>query len=239
MSTSPDPPLALELTDVTKQYGALRPLRIRSLAIRRGERVAITGVDGPAAEVFVNLVTGAALPDEGRVAVFGKSTAEIPDGDAWLASLDRFGIVSPRAVLLEGATLAQNLAMPFTLAIDPIPADVRATVERLAEECGLPPASLESRAGEMSPALLARVHVARAIALGPALLLLEHPTAAVPEAERQAFAADVARICEARSQTLVAVTMDREFAGAAAERALALQPATGVLKPLERRRWFW
>jgi ABC-type lipoprotein export system ATPase subunit len=239
MTTSSPPALALELTDVIKQYGSLRPLRVRKLAIHRGERVAITGLDGPAAEVFVNLVTGASLPDEGRVIVCGRSTAEIANGDDWLASLDRFGIVSPRAVLLEGATLAQNLAMPFTLAIDPIPAEVRAAVERLADECGLPAAALDRHAGDAPAALLARVHVARAIALAPALLVLEHPTAAVPEPDRPAFAADVARVCKARSQTLVAVTLDREFAAAAAERALALQPATGVLKPLDRRRWFW
>ena len=65
-------------------------------------------------------MTGASLPDEGDVRVFGRSTAAVSDGDEWLASLDRFGIVSERAVLLEGATLMQNLALPFALDIDPV-----------------------------------------------------------------------------------------------------------------------
>jgi len=43
------------------------------------------------------------------------------DERAWLASLDRFGIISPRAVLLTHSTLAQNLAIPFTLEIEPVP----------------------------------------------------------------------------------------------------------------------
>ena len=60
-------------------------------------------------------------PTKGEVLVRDHSTAAIADGDEWLASLDRFGIVSPRAVLLDAATLLQNLAMPFTLDIDPIP----------------------------------------------------------------------------------------------------------------------
>ena len=46
-----------------------------------------------------------------------RPTSAITDGDEWLASLDRFGIVSPRAVLIESATIQQNLAMPFTLQI--------------------------------------------------------------------------------------------------------------------------
>ncbi len=105
----------LQITGVQKRYQSLRPLRIQELTIAAGERVAVSGFDAGAAEVLVNLVTGASLPDEGEVRVLGHRTADIVDGDEWLASLDRFGIVSPRGVLLEGATLEQNLAMPFTL----------------------------------------------------------------------------------------------------------------------------
>ena len=53
--------------------------------------------------------------------MLGRDTADITSGDDWLASLDRFGIVSPRAVLIEAATIEENLAMPFILQIDPIP----------------------------------------------------------------------------------------------------------------------
>ena len=83
------------------------------------------GLDAGAAEVLVNLVTGAGVADRGTVCVQGRNNAEIANGDEWLESLDRFGIVSERAVLLEGATLEQNLAMPFTLQIDPVAPDDR------------------------------------------------------------------------------------------------------------------
>jgi ABC-type lipoprotein export system ATPase subunit len=238
VSGTPDGAAVLEITGVSRGYSGLRPLRLRALSVARGERVAISGLDGAAAEVLVNLVTGASLPDAGQVRVLGQNTADIVDGDKWLASLDRFGIMSPRGVLLEGATLAQNLAMPFTLEIDPVPPDTRAAVDTLAEECGIPRGSLEDKTGESSPAIRARVHFARAIALGPMLLVMEHPTATIPDADRQAFAADVVRACEARSQTLLAITLDQEFATAVAHRALALQPATGALAPLGRRRWW-
>jgi ABC-type lipoprotein export system ATPase subunit len=229
----------LEMTGVTKQYAGLRPLRITSLTVGRGERIAISGLDAGAAEVFVNLATGASLPDAGQVVVLGQTTAAIANGDEWLTSLDRFGIMSPRAVLLEAATALQNLAMPFTLAIDEIPLDVLGRIESLAGACGIPADALQQPVGAAPPAIVARVHFGRAIALDPDVLILEHPTAAIPEAERAAFAADVARVCEARSQTLVAVTMDKEFASAVAHRALALHPATGALSPLKRRGWFW
>src|SRR5207244_2048884 len=80
-----------------------------------GEHVALVGLDPIASEVFVNLLTGATLPESGDVRVFGRPTSAIADSDDWLATVDRFGIVSERAVLLDQLTILQNLAMPFTL----------------------------------------------------------------------------------------------------------------------------
>jgi ABC-type transporter Mla maintaining outer membrane lipid asymmetry ATPase subunit MlaF len=115
----------LDLADVSMSYGGLRPLRIQRLTVSACEHVALIGLDQPMAEVFVNLVTGATLPERGQVTVFGQSTAAIVDGADWLALVDRFGIVSERAVLLDALTVLQNLAVPFTLDIEPLPARVR------------------------------------------------------------------------------------------------------------------
>jgi ABC-type transporter Mla maintaining outer membrane lipid asymmetry ATPase subunit MlaF len=231
------PPPVLEIRDLAKAYGGLRPLRIRHLVVAAGERVAVRGIDAPAAELLVNLVTGASLADQGDVRIDGRSTAEIADGDAWLASLDRFGLVSSRAVLLDGATLAQNLAMPFTLDIDPVPGDVRERVMALAIECGLGETWLDRPAGDLPPDLRVRAHLGRAVALGPRLLVVEHPTAEVPPAARGALAADLARVAEIRRLAALIVTMDDAFAAAAAHRALQLDPATGHVKPVKKG-WF-
>jgi ABC-type lipoprotein export system ATPase subunit len=225
------------MTGVRKGHGGIRPLRIRSLAILPGDRVAVTGPDAAAAEMIVNLVTGASLPDEGEVRVFGKNTRDVVSGDAWLASLDAFGIVTDRAVVLGEATLAQNLALPFTLAIDPIQPEVLDRVARLADECDISPEWLEQPTGALPPAVRARTHLARAIALGPSLLLMEHPTAALPETERGAFGSIVARVCDARRLSMLAITLDTGFAGLAARRTLALDGATGALRPVKRG-WF-
>ena len=98
--------IGLEFDGVTKAYGGLRPLRVANLAVKVGERVALSGLDAAAAEVFVNLATGSGLPDQGEVRVMQQATSAIVDGDAWLASLDRFGIVSHRAVLLDNVSVA-------------------------------------------------------------------------------------------------------------------------------------
>lgn len=227
----------VELAGVVKDYHGLRPLRIAALAIAAGERVSIEGLDAAAAELFVNLLTGASLPDRGEIRVFGRRTSDIPDGEAWLASLDSFGIVSSRAVMLEAATLEQNLAMPFTLEIEPVPADIAQRVERLGADCGIARSWLVKPAAELPPEVRLRAHVARAIALDPALLLMEHPTAQVPEGVRPELAADVRRVFESRRLTTLVLTNDEAFARTVAPRNLKLHGATGELRPLKSG-WF-
>ena len=76
--TTPSGPV-LELSDVSKDYRGLRPLRIANLVVLPGEHIAILGLDQVTAEVFVNLITGATLPDRGDVRLFGRSTTAIAD----------------------------------------------------------------------------------------------------------------------------------------------------------------
>src|SRR5262245_11030940 len=106
-------PSLIEIAGVTKKYHGLRPLRLARLTSRQNDRLVLSGFDAAAAEVFVHLITGAAVPDEGTVRVGGRDTREISTDTEWLASLDRFGIVTDRSVLLEGLSAAANLALPL------------------------------------------------------------------------------------------------------------------------------
>jgi putative ABC transport system ATP-binding protein len=227
----------LTIVGVRKAYAGLRPLRIKALTVAPAERVAVSGFDAAAAELLVNLVTGATLPDEGEIRVLGQRTADINDGDAWLASLDRFGILSPRAVMMESASVAQNLAMPFTLDIEPIPADIRARVARLAAECGIADSWLDRLVGDVPADVRVRAQLARAVALEPALLVMEHPTAVLPEDARAAFADVAAAVSDGRRLATLVITEDAAFARRAARRVLTLNGASGELAP--SRRWLW
>ncbi len=222
----------LELSDISKEYRGLRPLRIASLTVLPGEHVAILGLDQTTAEVFVNLVTGASLPDRGDVRLFGRSTAAIADGADWLAVVDRFGIVSRRAVLLDSLTVVQNLAMPFTLEIEPPPDDIRQRALVLARRVGLLEETLDRPVAELGPTGHVRVRLGRALALDPAVVILEHPTAEVPREDVPALAAR----CRNVPAATIALTADPAFAEAVADRSLTLNAATGILAG--RSGWF-
>lgn len=223
----------VELRGVVKRYGALRPLRLRELVLYPGERIALTGFDQPAAEIFVALLLGATLPEEGEIRVIGRSTATIRDETEWLTTLDRLGLVSPRAALLEVYSVAQNLAIPWTLEIDPMAPETAAKAAALAAEVGIGAELREARISEVGPEVRLRVQLGRALALEPALLVLEHPTVHLPPDAATAFGVDVARIARQRRLGVLALTNDDRFAAAVAARRLRVDPATGRL----RRRW--
>jgi len=224
--------LAIAVRDVQKNYHALRPLRIRSLDVREGESVALLGFDRAAAEVFVNLITAATVPDSGEVRIFDRPTTTIADADAWLSSLDVFGLLSERAVVLDNMSIEENLTMPLTLALHDVDSSVRAKVESVAAEVGLSSADMARPVGALSSSGRLRLRLGRALAPAPRILLSEHPNALLEPADVSRFAADYSRIVAARRLASVVLTADRGFAARVAPRVLTLQPATGELKPL-------
>jgi len=223
-------PALVEFARVSKQYGGLRPLRIAELRLAAGEHVAIVGLDAPSAETFVNLATGATLPDAGEVRLFGRATSAIADSSDWLSTIDRIGIVSDRAVLLEQFTVVQNLAMPFTLQVEPPPDAERVRAEALAREVGLSDEAWTAPLTALDAAAAARVRVGRAIALGPEILLVEHASARLPPHAVNGFAADIRHIAERRGLAMLTLTADDAFAAAVASRVLAHEPASGRLR---------
>ena len=220
----------LELAGVAKNYYGLRPLRVEQLTVHAGDRVALLGFDGPAAEVFVTLVTGAALPDAGSVTLFGRTTTDITDSAEWLALVDRFGIVSDRAVLLDALSVVQNLALPFTLEIEPPPPDVSRRAADLAAAVGLAAFTWERPVADLDAAGHARVRLGRALALDPAVLLIEHVSAGLDAAAARLLAADMRRVAIDRGTALVALTSDEQFATTVASRVLRLEPGSGRLR---------
>ncbi|MGE0864219.1 MAG: ATP-binding cassette domain-containing protein [Vicinamibacterales bacterium] len=220
----------IEVTGLVKDYQALRPLRIKSLALAPGDVLAVSGLDAVAAETFVHLITGATLPDSGDIALFGQNTRAITDGEAWLKSLDGVGMVTSRAIVVEMFTVLQNIAISLTLEVDPIDPEVLPAATALAREVGLAADALDQPAGRTPPDTHMRIHLARALALGPRLLIAEHPSAHLPRESVPAFGADLARLARARGLALLALTADEELAKAIGGQRLELMPATGELK---------
>ena len=79
------------------------------------------------------------------------------------------------------------------------------------------------------------MRLTRAVALNPAMLILEHPTVGLAAGQGKPFGDVVARVAAARSLATLIISADADFSSAAATRQLTLQGGTGELKPRKRR----
>lgn len=226
----------LEISGLSKDYHALRPLRIKAFAVHPGDVVSISGLDAPAAETFVHLVTGGALPDAGDVSLFGRNTRAITDSAAWLTSLDGVGMITARGILVEGFSVLQNIALSLTLDVDPVDPRVVPQAGALAREAGIDAGLFDAATGRVGPEVRMRVHLARALALEPRLLIAEHPSASLPRETVADLGADLGRVARSRGLALIAITADDLLARAVGGLRLELAAATGELRAVSRLR---
>jgi ABC-type iron transport system FetAB ATPase subunit len=126
--------------------------------------------------------------------------------------------------------------MPFSLDIEPLSAELASKAAASGRDAGIAEALLQQPVAALTAVTRLRAQLARAIALNPSLLILEHPTAAIDVADRRAFGQDVHRVASSRRLATLIISEDDEFSSAAAERRLRLNGATGALKA--RRRLF-
>jgi predicted ABC-type transport system involved in lysophospholipase L1 biosynthesis ATPase subunit len=228
--------LLLEISGVEKDHRALRPLRVQALSVRPGDVLSIAGIDAPGAEALVHLVTGATLPDRGDVTLFGQNTRHITDSAAWLKALDGVGMITARGILIEMFSVLQNIALSLTLDVDPIDPRVVPEAGTLAREAGIAADLFDAPAGRVPADVQIRVHLARALALGPKVLIAEHPTAALPRETVAGFGADLGKAARSRGLGLVVLTADDVLAKAVGGARLELVPATGELRTMSRIR---
>jgi ABC-type lipoprotein export system ATPase subunit len=225
----------IELRDITKSFGGLRPFRLQSLSVDAGEIVAVDGLDRAAAAVLTDLITGTVLPDAGSVVIDGRPTSALGSQDEWLAFLDRFGIVNDRVVLLDELSVAANLAVPLTLDLDPMPADARRRVDALGSEVGLDAAILDAPLHQASALSRMLVRLGRAMAHEPAILLVEHPTADLVSEDAVTFARALHAVAIRHGFAAIVATADRRLPRGTMTRRLEWRAASGDVR--ESRGW--
>ena len=220
----------LEIRGLVKDYQGLRPLRMREIVVTPDTLISIGGLDAHAAETFVHLVTGATLPDEGDVTLFGQNTRAITDAAAWLKSLDGIGMITSRGILIDAFSVLQNIAMSYTLDVDPVDPRVLPQAGALARTVGIADECFDLPVGKVADDVKMRVHLARALALEPKMLIAEHPSAALPRETVAKFGTDLALVARSRGLALVAITADDVLAKAVGGQRLELIPASGELR---------
>ena len=167
---------AIDIQSVTKSFGPQRVLDGVSFQVVRGETRAILGRSGTGKSVLLRIIIGLETGDSGSVRIQGQSIAGLPL-DQMGEIRKKMGFLFQHAALYDSLTVAENVAFPLEHhRRDLSKAERTERVTHLLGEVGM-----EDAAGKMpsdiSGGMQKRVGLARALALGPDILLLDEPTA--------------------------------------------------------------
>ena len=180
----------LKVRDLSKSYGGARSRVVLcdiALDIARGEYIAIMGESGVGKSTLLNLIAGLEVPDTGTVELDGAGVTALDDTERTLLRRDRIGFVFQAFHLLPHLTVAQNVALPLSLA-GTGRQQAAARVGDLLAAVGLADAA-GSYPRELSGGEMQRAAIARALVHRPQLLLADEPTGNLdPETARSILA---------------------------------------------------
>ena len=199
------------LDRVSFSYGALPVLADVSFTVEASETVALIGPSGCGKSTLLSLIGGLTAQQQGAIRLAGTPPAEC---------LNPLTFVFQEFALLPWRSVAQNVAL--ALEHHPLTRKERAArVAQVLELCGL-----SDFAGafpkQLSGGMRQRVGIARAIAVRPAVLLMDEPLSALDAQTRELLMEDLLQIWQRERTTTIYVTHNLGEALRVAERVVVL-----------------
>ncbi len=201
----------LEVREVSKTYdGVTRAVRDVSFAMERGEILCLLGPSGCGKTTLLRMVAGLERPDSGAIRFDSRDLAAVPP------HARDFGMMFQDFALFPHKNVRDNVA--FGLRMQRV--DAAGIAERVGEMLALVDlAGLETRQiAQLSGGEQQRVALARSLAPGPQLLLLDEPLGALDRALRERLMLDVRAILKRVGMTAIYVTHDQTEAFAVGDR---------------------
>lgn len=176
---------AIDVTGVTKRFGAKTVVNGIDLQVRRGEIYGFLGPNGSGKTTFIRMLCGLLTPDAGTGTCLGY------DVRTQQADIKRHvGYMTQKFSYYEDLSIRENL--DFIARIYDVP-DRRAAVQQSLERLGLANRS-HQLAGQLSGGWKQRLALAASLIHSPRLLLLDEPTAGVDPKARRDFWDEIHRL---------------------------------------------
>ena len=224
-SATEDPLVAVER--MTVRFGTQTVLREISIAIRRGETLAIIGESGCGKTVLLKTLIGLVQPTSGRVLFDGETLNEMDDRRLTAARL-RYGFVFQQAALFDSQTVAENVMFPFLEHRRGTPDEARAKALEHRRQVGLPESVMRKKPAELSGGMRKRVGLARALMMDPDVLLYDEPTTGLDPIMSDVVNELILKTSDLRKSqkpvTSIVVTHDMHSAMKIADRIVMLYP---------------
>lgn len=167
----------VELRDVHKAFGEKKVLEGVSLDITKGEVFYIIGKSGSGKSVILKHITRLMEPDAGEIYLFGKALSEQDENSMNDIRL-KMGVLFQMSALFDSMTVFDNVAFSLRRFTDKTPEEIEELVYEKLKLVGLSGIE-QAKPADLSGGMQKRVGLARAIALGPQVVLYDEPTTGV------------------------------------------------------------
>lgn len=200
----------LNIDNITVRFDDTVAVAEASLTVADGERVAVLGPSGCGKSTLLRVVAGLERPESGTVTWDGDDLGDTPP------HLRRFGLMFQGYALFPHMTVAENVA--FGLQMDNVSApETAARVAEVLSWVGM--ADMADRSVEyLSGGEQQRVALARTLAPGPRLVMLDEPLGALDRSLRERLITEITDLMERDGTTALYVTHDHDEARVFADR---------------------
>lgn len=167
-------PIIIQLKGVEKTLGGQPVLRGVDLDIPKGDITTIIGPSGEGKSVLLKHIIGLMRPDRGQVLVDGVNIAQIHDRE--LNEIrKKFSMLFQSAALFDSMNVFDNVAFPLREKRLVSESDIQGYVPEMLERVGLGKMGHKFPA-ELSGGMKKRAGLARALVMGPEIILFDEPT---------------------------------------------------------------
>lgn len=203
---------AIEVNAVSKSFdeGKIPVLRLVTLKIRHGERVALWGASGSGKTTLLNLIGGLDIPNSGQLNTFGLNPAS--ELDRLRLRREVVGFVFQLHNLIPYLTVRENMLIPtVALGVPKVAAEAR--LSELLELLNMSH-RVDHRMQDLSGGERQRTAIGRALINHPKVLLADEPTGALDEATGEKVFELLQELSSNLGVTVVIATHERRFAEA-------------------------
>lgn len=211
----------VEVTDLRKSFDHTEVLRGVSFRLDKGETLVVMGGSGSGKTVLLRHVAGLLQPDSGRVRAFGIELQRLSEEEL-LPSRRRMGYVFQGAALFDSLSVYENVAFPLREHTDLGEPEIRERIVHVLSLVGLGEDILRLLPAELSGGMRKRVGIARALVIGPELMLFDEPTAGLDPTNSKLIGELILQLKAGAGDTSIVVTHDVELARTVADRLAIL-----------------